>query len=461
MRTAVHGMPRIGERRALKWALESFWKDETSAVELETVALAIRQRNWQTMATAGVDFIPSNDFSLYDHVLDAIVMVDAVPARFRPGSGPITLDRYFAMAHGGDIKGRPVAPLDLTKWFDTNYHHLVPEIGPKTDFRMDASKPCRELIEATALEISTTPVLLGPLSLLLRSAPPPTGVDVLSALEALVDIYAALLVELAQHGASWVRLDEPALVEDRSADELAAFCRAYQRLARTPGPPESRRLDVLWPRRRGHGRAHASYRSRAWAWTSVGARRISTSSSRRTAWATRCSSLGSSTGATSGPTTSTLRSLCSTSSPAWPQRLWCRRRVRSCTSRSSLAAESTLDQEVRPWLAFAEEKLVELAVLARGAEQGRGAVADASRPTAPPSTLDDARPGSAIAAIRQRMAAAVLDPRRSVPLEERVESQQDRLGLPLLPTTTIGSFPQTTELRRARAAWRAGRTGDR
>ena len=110
MRTAVSGMPRIGEYRALKWALERFWRGETSAAELETAALAIRQRNWQTMATAGVDFIPSNDFSLYDHVLDAIVMVGAAPARFRATDAPITLDRYFAMARGADIEGRPVAP---------------------------------------------------------------------------------------------------------------------------------------------------------------------------------------------------------------------------------------------------------------------------------------------------------------------------------------------------------------
>src|SRR6185437_1860983 len=132
---------------------------------------------------------------------------------------------------------QPVAPLDLTKWFDTNYHHLVPEIGPETDFRMDGAKPCRELTEATALDISTSPVLLGPLSLLLRSAPTLADFDVLSALQQLVDVYAALLAELAQRGASWVRLDEPALVEDRTGDELVALNRAYQRMAEHPDRP--------------------------------------------------------------------------------------------------------------------------------------------------------------------------------------------------------------------------------
>ena len=140
MRTAVHGMPRIGKGRALKWALEGFWAGRLDAEALETEASAIRRRNWQILAEAGVDLIPSNDFSLYDHVLDAALMVGAVPARFRSGDELLELDRYFALARGGDMDGLPVAPLELTKWFDTNYHHLVPEIGPDTTFRPNGVK---------------------------------------------------------------------------------------------------------------------------------------------------------------------------------------------------------------------------------------------------------------------------------------------------------------------------------
>ena len=459
MRTAVSGMPRIGEGRALKWALERFWRGETSAVELEAAALAIRQRNWRTMATAGVDFIPSNDFSLYDHVLDAIVMVGAAPARFRATNAPITLDRYFAMARGADIEGRPVAPLDLTKWFDTNYHHLVPEIGPETDFRLDDTKPCRELVEATALDISTSPVLLGPFSLLLRSAPTPAGFDILSALEPLVDVYRALLVELAQRGVSWVRLDEPALVEDRSADELAAFCRAYQRMAEQPDRP-----NLVVSTYFGHvGGAMAALSELPIEGVGLdfcqGPENLGLLSEAdglgnkmlfagvvdgRNVWANDLDAsltlLDRLTGLAEEVVVSTSCSLLHVP--------------------LNLAAESTLDKGVLPWLAFAEEKLGELAVLARGADRGRVAVADAL--DANRAALDARRcsPRVGISAIRQRTADVAFDPRRSPPLEERVASQQARLGLPMLPTTTIGSFPQTTELRKARAAWRAGRTGD-
>jgi 5-methyltetrahydropteroyltriglutamate--homocysteine methyltransferase len=451
-------MPRIGEGRALKWALERYWRGEINAVELEAAALNVRRRNWQTMAAAGVDVVPSNDFSLYDHVLDAAVMVGAVPARFHPGNGPITLDRYFAMARGADIEGQPVAPLDLTKWFDTNYHHLMPEIGPDTAFRVDGGKACRELLEATALGVPTCPVLLGPLSLLLRSVPTPANFDVMSALEPLVDIYAALLVELAQHGASWVRLDEPALVEDRSVDELTAFRRAYRRLAEQSNRP---RLAVSTYF--GHvGAALATLADLPIDGVGLdfcrGAENLDLLSEAgglgtkvlfagvvdgRNVWAndldTSLTLLDRLTGLAGEVVISSSCSLLHVP--------------------LSLAAEAVFDEEIRPWLAFAEEKLAELAILARGADQGRVAVADAIEANQTALAARRCSPRVRIAAIRQRMAEAEVDPRRSLPLEERVEIQNARLRLPLLPTTTIGSFPQTAELRIARAAWRAGGTG--
>ena len=237
MRTAVHGMPRIGKNRVLKWALEAFWAGHTGAEELEMCAAAIRRENWKTVTQAAVDFVPSNDFSLYDHVLDAAVAVGAVPERFRPDDEPVDLARYFAMARGGDLGSGPVTPLSLTKWFDTNYHHLVPEIEPDIAFRADATKACAEMAESATLGISTTPALVGPLTLLLRSAPAGAGFDVTTTLERLVDTYAELLSELARYGATWVRLDEPALVEDRSAEELEALRRVYERLADVDGRP--------------------------------------------------------------------------------------------------------------------------------------------------------------------------------------------------------------------------------
>src|SRR5580692_2641773 len=201
MRTAVHGMPRIGAGRSLKWALEGYWAQKVTAEELDEVAASIRRGNWLSLVAAGVDFVPSNDFSLYDHVLDAAVMVGAVPPRFAALGQASDLDRYFAMARGGGVDGATVAPLDLTKWFDTNYHHLVPEVGSDDVFVPDTAKVARELAEATALGIPTTPVLLGPLTFLLRSVPVRAGVDRLGLLDPLVDAYLEVLTELDRGGA--------------------------------------------------------------------------------------------------------------------------------------------------------------------------------------------------------------------------------------------------------------------
>ncbi len=374
MRTAVHGMPRIGEGRALKWALEGFWMGRIDANALEATASAIRRRNWQTLVAAGVDIIPSNDFSLYDHVLDTAVTVGAIPSRFRPDSDAPGPDRYFAMARGGDIDGHPVRPLELTKWFDTNYHHLVPEIGPETAFRPNGAKAARELTEAADLGISTTPVLLGPLTFLLRSASTHSGFDPMAVLDPLVDTYSEVLAELARRGAAWVRLDEPSLVEDRSDDELAEFDRAYRRLAEQPGRPniavstyfghvgaamgmladlpvEGVGLDFC------RGRENITLLSDA---GGVGSKVLFAGVvDGRNVWVNDLD--------TSLDLLEALTSFCD--------------EVVASTSCSlqhvplSLADEDVLDEEVRPWLAFAQEKLDELAVLARGTSEGRAAVA--------------------------------------------------------------------------------------
>ena len=222
MRTAVHGMPRIGEGRTLKWALEGFWAGRLDADDLEAEAAAIRRQNWEMVAAAGVDFVPSNDFSLYDHVLDAAVAVGAVPKRFRPDDRPVDL---ASLLRHGPRWGPRKRPGGAARAHQVVRHQLSPA-GPRdrpdTAFRANAAKACAELDEAARFGIRTTPVLLGPLTLLLRSAPTQPGFDVMDRLDSLVDAYVELLAELHRHGATWVRLDEPALVEDRTRHELAA-----------------------------------------------------------------------------------------------------------------------------------------------------------------------------------------------------------------------------------------------
>ncbi|HUZ41678.1 MAG TPA: 5-methyltetrahydropteroyltriglutamate--homocysteine S-methyltransferase [Acidimicrobiales bacterium] len=460
MRTAVHGMPRIGHDRALKWALEGYWAGTVSDEQLDEVASSIRRRNWMAMTDAKVDFIPSNDFSLYDHVLDATVMVGAIAPRFASAGGTIDRSRYFAMARGGEVDGRTVVPLDLTKWFDTNYHHLVPEISSDTAFVPDATKVINELAEATTLGILTTPVLLGPMTLTLRSASRHDGVDVLELLDPLVDAYLEILAQLERGGATWVRFDEPALVEERSAEELDALRRVYRRLGDHASRPKIA-LSTYF----GHlGPTMGTVRN-----LPVEAVGLDFSRGRENLDLLRSAGglgdkvlfagLVDGRNIWSNDLHASLDLLDELSELATE--------IVVSTSCSLLhvplghAADENIDQEVRPWLAFAHDKLGELAVLARGASAGRGAISDeldANRVRSA-ERRNSARVTDHV--IRQRVASfADPDPRRTEAFPERVTRQRAELTLPLLPTTTIGSFPQTSELRRARASWRAGNLDD-
>jgi 5-methyltetrahydropteroyltriglutamate--homocysteine methyltransferase len=469
MRTAIHGMPRMGADRSLKRALEGFWAGRVTADQLQETATSVRRWNWEAAAAAGVDFIPSNDFSLYDHVLDAAVMVGAVPPRFAPDHGSPSLERYFAMARGSAVGHDTVAPLDLTKWFDTNYHHLVPELGPDTAFRADAAKPVGELAEAARLGVTTTPVLVGPLTLLLRSAPVSGGFDVLSLLDPLVDAYLDVLSELGKAGAAWVRLDEPSLVEDRSRAELGALARAYGRLAEGGDRPklaistyfgqvgeamstladlpvEGVGLDFcLGQENLGLLRSVGGLPSKVLFAGVVNGRNVWVNDFEGT-----LHQLGQLEGLAEEIVVSTSCSLLHVP--------------------LSLEAELALDPEVRSWLAFAEEKLTELGVLAR--ITGDGANGDGTGVTdgAIHATLEvnreahRARRASARVVnedVRRRVASlGDVDPRRSTNFAGRVDLQRAELALPRLPTTTIGSFPQTDALRSERAGWRAGRVDD-
>src|SRR2546421_6888967 len=168
----IAGFPRIGPNRELKFAAEGYWRGETSADQLDKAASEIRRANWELMQAAGIDLIPSNDFSLYDQVLDAIALVGAVPERYGHGGGEIGRDTYFGMARGRQAEGVDVTAMEMTKWFDTNYHYIVPELGPDTSFALSSSKPFDEFVEAEeALGITTVPVLLGPVSFLLLAKP--------------------------------------------------------------------------------------------------------------------------------------------------------------------------------------------------------------------------------------------------------------------------------------------------
>src|SRR5919106_2464002 len=232
----VAGFPRIGPRRELKFATEGHWKGEVPAEDLLAAGRRIRLDNWRLMQAAGIDLIPSNDFSLYDHVLDAICLVGAVPERYGHGPGPVDLETYFAMARGRQEGAVDVTAMEMTKWFDTNYHYIVPELGPHTEFSLASAKPFDEHAEAMEeLGIDTVPVLVGPVSFLLLAKPAdgvPEDFDRLSLLEPLIEVYGEVLERLAEQGATWVQFDEPCFVEDRGERELGALRLAYEELAK-------------------------------------------------------------------------------------------------------------------------------------------------------------------------------------------------------------------------------------
>ncbi|MER5946583.1 5-methyltetrahydropteroyltriglutamate--homocysteine S-methyltransferase [Streptomyces sp. NPDC001904] len=458
-RATVYGYPRQGRDRELKKAVEGYWKGRVTADALRATAAELRRANWRELAAAGITEVPTGDFSYYDHVLDTTVMVGAVPERHRAAVEADALDGCFAMARGT----QDVAPLEMTKWFDTNYHYLVPELGPDTVFTADSAKQVAEFEEAVALGLTARPVLVGPVTYLLLAKPAPgvaAGFDPLTLLDRLLPVYAAVLADLRAAGAAWVQLDEPALVQDRTPAELNAAARAYRDLgARTDRPkllvasyfdrlgdalPVLAKAPVDGLALDFTGAAAANLDALAAAGGLPGKRLVAGVVDGRNIWVDDLEK--------SLATLGTLLGLAE--------------RVDVAASCSLLhvpldaALERDIDPQILRWLAFARQKTAEIATLAKGLAHGTDTItaelavnraALSSRATSP-ITRDPA--------VRARAAAVTdADARRSQPYSARAAAQRAHLGLPLLPTTTIGSFPQTSELRTARADLRAGRIG--
>src|SRR5438105_2059667 len=219
------GFPHLGAARELKRATEGYWSGKVSQADLLKTGAALRERHWRLQQDAGMDLVPSNDFSYYDRVLDTCALVGAVPKRYGWAGGPVDLDTYFAMARGVQTGGRDVTAMEMTKWFDTNYHYIVPEFEPGQAFRLSSSKPVDEFLEAKALGIRAKPVLIGPVTFLLLGKTRTARFDRLALLDALLPVYADVLSRLAAAGATWVQLDEPCLALDRTPAEREAFGR--------------------------------------------------------------------------------------------------------------------------------------------------------------------------------------------------------------------------------------------
>ncbi|WP_436757767.1 5-methyltetrahydropteroyltriglutamate--homocysteine S-methyltransferase [Streptosporangium sp. V21-05] len=431
--TTVLGYPRIGGRRELKRATEDYWAGRTDAAGLRETAAGLRLGVWRELSGAGLDGVPSNTFSLYDQVLDAIALVGAVPERF---SG--VADPYFAMARGAE----GVAPLEMTKWFDTNYHYLVPELGPETRFRLDWSKPLAEYAEARRLGVETRPVLVGPLSFLLLAKSTEPGFAPLRLLDGLLETYAELLERLAAAGVAEVQLDEPVLAADRTDEELAALRRAYARLGELSSRPRllvATYFGEIGPALEILARspieavgldfvsAPGNLEALAAAGGLPGKTLVAGVVDGRNVWRTDTAKALATCAALLGLSD---RLVVSTSCSLLHVPL-------------DLDAETSLDPRLRERLAFARQKVDEVVRIGR-ALNGEEVVAGER------SVERFLNPR-----VRARLDALGEGTPRA-PHAERLALQNADLGLPPLATTTIGSFPQTGEVRQARAAVRSG-----
>lgn len=453
--------PRIGRQRQLKRALEAYWAGRSSESELLEAASKLRQENLARLVELGLgasDASLADAPSFYDQVLDATVLLGAIPPRFAGREG---LDLYFALARGDE----KVGPEEMTKWFDTNYHYLVPEIGPDTPLRFADDAVTRKFVQARQWGYVTRPVLVGPLTYLaLAKADPATpDFDPLSRLDEAVAAYEQALASLHEAGAPWVQLDEPALTSDnlsRPRAELAELAvGVYERLAKATNRPQ---ILVTTP----YG--DASQAVGALAKTGVEAIHVDTLRGSLP----KDADLAGVTlvvGAVDGRYIwrADLAALRQTLTAA--QTLGAAK-VTVATSNSlqhvphDTALETwddpTLNENLHAWLAFADQKVQEVVTLARGLDEGweaiDGEVAEATR------VLEQraAAPGVVRPEVRSRTAALTDADRAREPYLEREAAQAQRLHLPPLPTTTIGSFPQTTEIRKARAANARGELSD-
>jgi 5-methyltetrahydropteroyltriglutamate--homocysteine methyltransferase len=479
VQSANLGFPRVGLNRELKRATESYWRGESDYLALCKAGAELRARHWRLQRDLSIDVVPSNDFSFYDHMLDTTVMVGAIPPRFlgkddterflasartsgayamtadaaesAEAQGSIDLDTYFAMA-----RGTAKAPaMEMTKWFDTNYHYIVPEFYEGQEFRFASHKVIDEFKEAKALGIHTRPVLLGPVTYLSLGKAKSPSLNQLSLLNRLLPVYGEVLAELAKAGADWVQIDEPVLALDLTDEQSGAICAAYAALQKggpkvliatyfekladnlqllTALPIDGLHVDLVrapeqvdevlavWPKSRvlslGVVDGRNIWRADLDAGFSLIEKAIAVRGRDNLQIAPSCSLLHT---------------------PV------------------DLDAETKLDEELKSWLAFSKQKLTEIQALTRAAIDGKQAAAEAfskseaavkSRDTS--SRIHDSSVSSRVAAV------TASDADRPSYFAERQVKQRKRFALPKFPTTTIGSFPQTDEVREARAAFRRG-----
>ncbi|NBV06199.1 MAG: 5-methyltetrahydropteroyltriglutamate--homocysteine S-methyltransferase [Proteobacteria bacterium] len=457
LKTANLGFPRIGANRELKKAIESYWKKSSSAADLQKAAAEIRAKNWQTQKSAGITFIPSNDFSFYDQILDAQVLFGAVPDRFKFNGENVDLDLYFAMARGAQRDGIDVTAMEMTKWFDTNYHYIVAEFKKDQQFKISSNKIFDEYLEAKKLGIETRPTVIGPVTFLLLGKSI-DGSNKLNLLDNLLVAYKELFKKLAELGVKDIQIDEPFLVTDLSEEARKAYDLAYEKIKQFTGNiklhlatyfdsiadntklafslgTESVHVDLV--------RANDQFDE---VLKSVKANQILSLGlvDGRNIWINNFENsvaLAKKAVEKLGKDRVIIAPSCSL-----------------IHTPVDLENETELDVELKSWLSFATQKLSEISTIAKAAgnQESEAKVAleinkKSLQARKTSSRIHNDEVKKRVASIRENLI------NRKSDFKTRKKIQNTHINLPLLPTTTIGSFPQTKEVRKARADFKAGK----
>ncbi|MBZ0300850.1 MAG: 5-methyltetrahydropteroyltriglutamate--homocysteine S-methyltransferase, partial [Anaerolineae bacterium] len=454
IKSAILGYPRFGIKRELKRALESFWKGQSTEIDLLQIGVELRRYNWQLMSGAGIDLIPSNDFSLYDQVLDTTAMVGAVPARYQWSGETVDLNTYFAMARGAQKHGLDVSAMEMTKWFDTNYHFIVPEFEADQTFKLASTKAVDEYREAKALGIETRPVLIGPVSYLLLGKTIDSEIAPLSMLAKLLPVYTMILEALARAGATHVQIDEPCLVLDLDMSTRSAYEMAYEILAKSSSlkimlatyfgdlrdnlstvmqlPVDGLHVDLVRAPGQLDDVLRALPEDKALSLGIIDGRNI---------WRTDLDQA--------------LKMVQKVTDSLGEERVVIAPSSSLQFCPYDLDLETELDNDLRSWLAFAKQKIIELTLLQQAVNGGNISKELENSRHALINRRQSGRTRNP--AVRDRLEHLTPDMfQRTSDHSHRKITQGASIRLPDFPTTTIGSFPQTQEIRVKRAAFRNG-----
>lgn len=445
--TATIGYPRIGPKRELKKALESFWKEDIKENELQSTAKDLRKKNWQIQKENGIDLITSNDFSFYDQVLDTICLLGAVPDRYNWQGDDVDLKTYFAMARGSQTKELDASALEMTKWFDTNYHYLVPELKSDQKFKISSQKPFEEFKEAQSAGYKTKPVLLGPITFLLLSKST-EGKNTLDLLDNLLPVYLEIVKKLNDLGAEWIQIDEPIFVKDLDVGVVSKIKKTLNSIKEAAGNSkillttyfesidqkvkeevfasdvDAVHLDLV------RGENNFNYIKDSNKTLSLGV------INGRNIWKSDLTQIIDQIKDVKGDF------IISSSCPL-------------LHTPYDLDLETKVPENIKKWLAFAKQKLQEINILKQNINHGEAK----SDLTDNKACIEERKKSSLIHDdnVKARVKTINEDTlNRQSKYEDRAKIQRDIFNLPLYPTTTIGSFPQTKDVRQARAKNRKG-----